>query len=90
MTRRSQLLRLRFVFRELANRSPSGNPVTAGKLAGEWEVSTKTIHRDIETLRAMKCDIVTQCDGLGHGNGYTMRGRCCPFCSTPWPVADSP
>lgn len=49
---RSVIARLQFV----AERIASGRGMTIGEIAGEWEVSYRTIHRDVEFLR----------DQLGH------------------------
>lgn len=63
----------------------ASGPVTAQQMADQWEVSTKTIYRDMDYLRAMGAvEVVTNRD-LGHSNiaGYKiMAPPKCPWCGT--------
>lgn len=65
-------MRLAWLHRRLA---AATHPLTTSQLAEEYEVSYKTIARDIPTLRAAGLEIT------GDRHGYTLSHHyCCPFC----------
>jgi Fic family protein len=61
-----------------------GLPLTAEAMAEHFEVSRKTIYRDIETLRNLGAiKTWTDADGLNvHGFLLAEKSRC-PFCGSP-------
>ena len=61
-----------------------GLPLTAGAIAEHFEVCTKTIYRDIESLRRMGAiKTWTAVDGL-NVSGYILAEKSrCPFCGSP-------
>jgi predicted DNA-binding transcriptional regulator YafY len=62
----------------------SRRPLSTPELAAEYEVSQKTIRRDIDTLRdEFALPIETSWGGRGKYAGYYIRrgsAGCCPFC----------
>ena len=58
-----------------------GLPITAAAMAEHFEVSTKTIYRDIESLRRLGAiKTWTNCDGL-NVCGFILAEKChCPLC----------
>lgn len=76
----SSAFRLHFVFEKLRQAADVG--VTAAALASEFGVCTKTIYRDVETLRTMGVQIKSQNEGWPV-NGYTIVSGNCPFCKSP-------
>ena len=75
--RRSTWVRIAWVYLQLIE---ANRPMTARELAERWETSTKTINRDMESLRMAGLEIVTNRDGVGYGNGYTLTTKMCPMC----------
>jgi biotin operon repressor len=67
------LSRWRFILSALR----SGQMITCRSLARKWEVSYKTVHRDIECLRNLGLEIETIT-----GRGFLLRNGCCPFCDS--------
>ena len=61
-----------------------GEPLTAAAMAEHFEVCSKTINRDIESLRRMGAiKTWTDQDGLNvHGYILAEQSRC-PFCGSP-------
>jgi hypothetical protein len=76
---RCAMVRIHFVFRMLRY-SKTPVPITARQMAEEWEVSTKTIYRDIAALRQVGVNVVTHCGGHP---GFTLASDACPFCGGP-------
>lgn len=72
--RRTVFTRLHFVMVTLLR---SRRPVPARQIASEYEVSDRTIYRDIETLNGLGVEITGE-----SSKGFSMDRCNCPFCGS--------
>ncbi|MCW5554467.1 MAG: HTH domain-containing protein [Verrucomicrobiae bacterium] len=70
-------LRLVFLFGRL---NAARRATTAKELAAAYEVSERTIRRDIAALQQAGLDIRSQMDDPSLQRGYVMFNSFCPFC----------
>ena len=79
MKSRLQFNRMVWLYNRLRAAS---RPVTAGQLAAEYEVSSKTIYRDLEALRqagAIETSIIR--DGFSVRGFVLAKAPRCPWCN---------
>jgi biotin operon repressor len=78
LTTRSALIRLKWIIQQF--RDAENQPLTATQLARKYEVSARTIHRDIAALKSLGCIITSgYYDGFDF-LGYKMVHCHCPMC----------